>query len=30
MTDPMLFAPRASREFGERAAASLGTSLSPM
>jgi len=30
MTDPILFAPLASREFGERVAAALGTALSPM
>ena len=30
MTDPILFAPLASREFGERVASALGTALSPM
>jgi ribose-phosphate pyrophosphokinase len=30
MTGPVLFAPLASREFGERVASALGTALSPM
>jgi ribose-phosphate pyrophosphokinase len=30
MTEPLLFAPQASREFGERVAAELGIELSPM
>ena len=30
MTGPILFAPLASREFGERVASALGTALSPM
>lgn len=30
MNDPLLFAPKASREFGERVAAALGLGLSPM
>ena len=30
MIDALLFAPQASREFGERVAAALGTALSPM